>query len=227
MNLVEKEMTICEAIEARHSVRSYKNMPIPKGLVKELQNEIELINGEKDMHIQLCINEPGAFSGLRAHYGNFKGVENYIAVVGKKSGSLDERLGYYGEGLVLKAQILGLNTCWVGQTYNKNKCHALVAKGEKIPCVIAIGYGETQGVPHKSKPMETRYKAENPPEWFIKGMEAVMLAPTAINQQKFIFELKGDAVSAKATGKIYANLDLGIAKYHFEVGAGKENFIWE
>ena len=219
-------MTIYEAIEARHSVRSYKNMSIPPELIKELQNEIDCINSEKDLHIQLLINEPEAFSGLRAHYGNFKGVQNYIAIVGKKSDSLDESLGYYGERLVLKAQKLGLNTCWVGQTYNKNKCHAVIDKDEKIPCVISLGYGETQGVPHKSKPIETRYKAENPPEWFIKGMESVMLAPTAINQQKFIFELKGDAVSAKATGKIYANLDLGIAKYHFEVGAGKENFNW-
>jgi len=24
----------------------------------------------------------------------------------------------------------------------------------------------------------------------------------------------------------YTQIDLGIAKYHFEIGAGKENYIW-
>lgn len=226
VNLEGKEMTILEAIEARHSVRSYKSMPIPQDLIKEFQDEIDLINKEAGLHIQLFVNEPEAFKGFMPHYGNFRGVENYIALVGRKSESLDERLGYYGEMLVLKAQILGLNTCWVGQTYNKKKCQALVDKGEKMPCIISLGYGETQGAPHKSKPMETRYKAENPPEWFMKGMASVMLAPTAVNQQKFLFTLNGDSVYAKATGKIYGRLDLGIAKYHFEIGAGRENFKW-
>ena len=30
------------------------------------------------------------------------------------------------------------------------------------------------------------------PAWFAEGMEAVMLAPTAMNQQKFKFTLNGD-----------------------------------
>lgn len=219
-------MTLLEAIEARHSVRSYKPIPISQEIINELEIEIEDINRETGMHIQLILNQPEAFTGLLSHYGVFKGAQNYIALVGEKSDNLDESLGYYGEGLVLKAQILGLNSCWVGQTYNKSKCQALVEKNEKIPCIIALGYGETQGSPHKSKNMESRYRAENPREWFMNGMTAAMLAPTALNQQKFIFTLNNNKVSAKSTAMIYGKLDLGIVKYHFEIGGGKENFNW-
>ena len=58
---------------------------------------------------------------MMAHYGKFDGVHNYIALVGKKSSTLDETLGCYGEQLVLKAQEIGLNTCWVAMTHGKSK----------------------------------------------------------------------------------------------------------
>ena len=47
-----------------------------------------------------------------------------------------------------------------------------------------------------------------------------------MNQQKFVFTLNGNKVSAKAGLGFYSKIDLGIAKYHFEAGAGKENFTW-
>ena len=71
------------------------------------------------------------------------------------------------------------------------------------------------------------------PSWFRKGVEAALLAPTAVNQQKFSFEYLGiensrHLVRAKKGFSLvgYALMDLGIAKYHFEIGAGKENFDW-
>jgi hypothetical protein len=64
------------------------------------------------------------------------------------------------------------------------------------------------------------------PDWFRRGMEAVLLAPTAVNQQKFTFSLEGNRVIAKAGLGFYTKIDLGIAKYHFEVGAGRDHFVW-
>ena len=119
-----------------------------------------------------------------AHYGKFEGVSNYIALVGPKSPSLEETLGYCGQQLVLKAQELGLNTCWVALTYGKSA--ASVLDGEKEICVISLGYGKTQGVPHKSKPIEKLCNySENLPDWFLQGMRAAMLAPTATNLADF------------------------------------------
>lgn len=165
-----------------------------------------------------------------AHYGKFSGVQNYIALIGKKSSELDEKIGYYGERIALLAQTLGLNTCWVAMTFSKgitkNKCQ--INTGEKLMCVLALGYGENQGVPHKNKAMEDVCKVDGRlPEWFQNGMVSALLAPTASNQQKFLFKLEGKNVSVKSTDGFYSKVDLGIVKYHFEAGAGIENFNWK
>lgn len=214
-----------EAMEARHSVRQYKNKPLEADVVSALQAEIDVCNKESGLHIQLVTNEPKAFDGFMAHYGKFSGVTNYIAMIGKKGDDLDEKCGYYGERLVLLAQQLGLNSCWVAMTYRKIKTAFSVAQGEKLCIVIALGYGKTQGVAHNSKPIEKVVKTEGEmPVWFKNGVEAALLAPTAMNQQKFIFTLKDNQVSVKAGFGFYYKIDLGIVKYHFEIGAGKNNY---
>lgn len=238
-------MTIQEAIEARHSVRAYKDQPLSEEIVKELEDEIVKLNDEGQLHIQLICNEPKAFQGTIAKYGKFRNANNYLVMAGKRAEDLDERVGYYGEHLVLLAQTLGLNTCWVGLSYSKVPGTYVLEEGEKIACYIAIGYGETQGVGHKIKTIEqvSRSAVRTPgssknasditPSWFKKGVEAALLAPTAVNQQKFSFEYVGmnnnrHQVRAKKGFSMigYTQMDLGIAKYHFEIGAGKVNFEW-
>lgn len=217
-----------EAMKERHSVRQYEDRPLDQSAVAALQEEISACNREGGLHIQLVMNEPKAFDGFMAHYGKFSGVRNYIAMIGKKGPDLEEKCGYYGERLVLKAQQLGLNTCWVAMTYSKIKTAFTVADGEKLCIVISLGYGKTNGVPHKSKSVDAVMKADGAlPAWFKAGAEAALLAPTAMNQQKFQFTLNGKHVSAKAGFGFYTKIDLGIARYHFEVGAGKENFKWD
>lgn len=220
-------MNLIEAMEARHSVRQYKNKPLEADIISALQAEIEACNKESGLHIQLITNEPKAFDGFMAHYGKFSGVTNYIAMIGKKGAGLEERCGYYGERLVLLAQQLGLNTCWVAMSYSKIKTAFVIDKGEKLCVVISLGYGETQGIPHKSKSIDEVVKADGKmPDWFQNGVKAALLAPTAMNQQKFAFTLKGNQVSAKAGMGFYTKLDLGIVKYHFEIGADRNNFQW-
>jgi nitroreductase len=227
-------MTIQEAIEARHSVRAYKDLPLSEEIVKLLEDELVKLNNEGQLHIQLICNEPKAFKGTMAKYGKFRNANNYIVMAGKKADDLDERIGYYGEHIVLLAQTLGLNTCWVGLSYSKVPGTYVLDEGEKIACYIAIGYGETQGSGHKIKTVEQVSNASDiTPSWFKKGVEAALLAPTAVNQQKFSFEYVGMSnnrhqVRAKKGFSMigYTQMDLGIAKYHFEVGAGKVNFEW-
>lgn len=220
-------MELMEAMRRRHSVRQYTDSPIPAEVLAELQEETAACDREGGLHIQLVSDEPDAFRGGLAHYGKFRGVRNYWAMVGPKGPELDEKLGYYGERLVLKAAQLGLDTCWVALTFRRGKCRCTVAPGEKLVCVVALGYGETHGVPHKSKPLADVCRAAGEmPAWFRAGAEAALLAPTATNQQKFLLTLEGNAVQARATGGFYSKVDLGIVKYHFEIGAGKNHFTW-
>lgn len=221
-------MDLTQAIKNRHSVRSYDERKIEGDVKNELITFINQCNKESGLHMQLVLDEPEAFSGKMAHYGNFSGVRNYIALIGKKSPDLDEKCGYYGEKVVLKAQQLGLNTCWVAMTYRKIKTAYQVNNGEKLCVVIAVGYGKTQGAAHKIKSVEDVTKTDGTlPDWFKRGVEYALLAPTAMNQQKFTFSLSGDKVSARAGMAFYSKVDLGIVKYHFEIGAGKDNFSWE
>lgn len=221
-------MDLMDAIRERHSVRSYNEKAIEGDVKAELLSYIEQCNREGGLHMQLVTNEPQAFDGFMAHYGKFSGVKNYIAMIGKKGSGLEEKCGYYGEKVVLKAQQLGLNTCWVALTYSKVKTAFQIDRDEKLCLVIAIGYGKTEGSAHKTKAAEAVMKSEQPvPEWFQRGIEAALLAPTAMNQQKFLFIRNGNAVMAKAGKGFYTKIDLGIAKYHFEVAAGTENFHWE
>ena len=227
-------MAIQEAIEARHSVRAFKKQTLTDDIVKMLEEKITELNIKGQLHMQLVLNEPKAFQGTLAKYGKFRNANNYLVMAGKKAEDLDERIGYYGEHLVLLAQTLGLNTCWVGLSYSKVPGTYELGKDEKIACYIAIGYGETQGVGHKIKTVEQVSNASDiTPSWFKKGVEAALLAPTAVNQQKFSFEYVGMSnnrhqVRAKKGFSMigYTQMDLGIAKYHFEIGAGKNNFDW-
>ncbi len=220
-------MDTMELIRARHSVRQYEDTPLAQEQIAALQAEIRAINEESGLHFQLITNEPKAFDSFMAHYGKFSGVINYFALVGPKSPELDEKCGYYGERLVLFAQSLGLNTCWVKLTYKKVPGAFRVDPGEKLALVISLGVGKTQGISHKSKTFSevAQYEGDMP-DWFRCGVESALLAPTAVNQQKFFFAGFGNVVSATDEKSICSKIDLGIVKYHFELGAGRENFIW-
>lgn len=241
-------MTLLEAIQERHSVRRYVSRPLAQDIVDALLAKIEECNREGNLHIQLVLGEPKGFGGLIC-YGQFSGVENYLVVAGKKTDastsrgkglSLDERVGYYGESLVLLAQQLGLGTCWAGLTYSKTKGAFTLEDGEKVVCMIALGYPDDPGRNMKRKPLTAISNVgETTPDWFRAGVEAAQKAPTAVNQQKFYFEYLGEQPSAtEATRKPlvrakrlfsmigYTRIDLGIAKLHFEIGAGRDNFEW-
>ena len=219
-------MEIIELMKERHSVRSYLDKQIEEEKVKLLSEKVEEVNKKSGLHIQLFVNEPKCFNVNQPGYGIFKDCKNYFAMVGGKNDS--EKIGYSGEELVLFAQELGLNTCWAAMSYKKGNVKPDEDKGEKLHIVIALGYGETQGHERKSKsPSEVSDVTGDSPDWYKKGIDAALLAPTAINQQKFFFTRNGNTVTAKAKLGFYNIIDLGIVKYHFETIAGKENFSWK
>lgn len=218
-------MTIMEAIEARHSVRAYRSAPIAQEMRDELDALAEECNRETGLNITIRYDDTEGFDSRLAHYGNFSGVNNYIILKGRKIADFDFLCGYYGEKLVIRAQQLGLNTCWAALTFNKKRVRELVPEGETLCMVIALGYGETQGKPHKGKTIHDVVDVKGGmPEWFAAGVESALKAPTAVNQQKFCFSLRDEeeaSVRVKGFGA-YAKVDLGIAAYHFDAAAGRK-----
>lgn len=226
-------MTLLEAIDARHSVRRYISRPLEREVVDCLRAKIDECNSKGNLHIQLVLNEKKGFSGMLA-YGSFSGVENYIVMAGRRADDLDERVGYYGEQIVLLAQQLGLGTCWAGLSYRKVKGAYALDSEEKVACMISLGYPDDAGRKHKCKSVEDVSNAGvSTPEWFEQGVRAALKAPTAVNQQKFYIEYAGvkdgrHCVRARRLFSMvgYTSMDLGIVKLHFEIGAGKDNFEW-
>ncbi len=226
-------MTLLEAIDARHSVRRYICRPLEREAVDCLRAKIDECNSKGNLHIQLVLNERKGFSGMLA-YGSFSGVENYIVMAGRRADDLDERVGYYGEQIVLLAQQLGLGTCWAGLSYRKVKGAYALDSEEKVACMISLGYPDDAGRKHKCKSVEDVSNAGvSTPEWFEQGVRAALKAPTAVNQQKFYIEYAGvkdgrHCVCARRLFSMvgYTSMDLGIVKLHFEIGAGKDNFEW-
>ena len=217
-------MDMMKAMESRHSVRAYRDIAIEQEKRDMLDALVDECNRESGLNIIVRYDDPQGFDTRLAHYGLFTGISNYIVLKGQKVADFDYLCGYYGERIVLFAQQLGLNTCWTAMTFNKKMVKTLVPEGETLCMAIALGYGETQGTPHKGKDI---YKVVDVkggmPEWFVAGVEAALMAPTAVNQQKFVFSLDGDEASVKVKGLgSYTKVDLGIVAYHFDVASGRK-----
>ena len=220
-------MTIKEAIKERHMVRQYTDKTIPTDIVESLNARITENNKKYNLHLALVVGNSDGI-GSMAKLLLSKTVNNYIVLAGVDAPNLDEKLGYCGADLILYAQTLGLNTWWVGGMFNgKGALKNLNNKNVRVNGVIAIGYGKTQGVPHRSKTAAeiSRYNGKTP-QWFVDGVDALHYAPTALNKQPYVVSGDGNKVSISAGNGHFSGIDLGIGKYHFEVGAGKENFEW-
>lgn len=213
-------MDILDEMKSRHAVRSYRDTPIEEAKRTLINGLVDSANTEGHLAIQVFYDEPKAFDTFMAHYGKFSGVKNYLALVGDKN--QEEAAGYYGERIALALQGMGLNSCWVALTYGKGKVVIKKAKGQKILCLIAFGYGAVTGVVHPSKSVEEVSKVEGEkPAYWDQGIEAALLAPTATNQQKFLFTYRDGVTSLAVKGVgFYTGVDLGIVKYHFEAVTG-------
>lgn len=217
-------MTEIEAIRARHSVRNYKPQRIEEETAAKLRDKIEELNRESGLHLQYIEDAGKTYNKLLNRTSGLDSAPSVIACVGREDiRDLDEKVGYYGEKLVLFAQDLGLNTCWAG-IFSRKKIPVVIEPGEKLVISIAIGYGEDQGQDHKSRPVDQiSQSAGERPEWFEKGVEMALLAPTAMNQQKFMIKLNEDeSVVFTDKGGFFSKVDLGIVKCHFEIGSGRK-----
>ncbi len=222
-----------EALRHRRSVRAFEDRAIRTDVQNALRAEVTARNEAAGLHIQLILNEPRAFGTFLARYGKFANVRNYLALVGPASPTLADACGYHGEKLVLLAESLGLSSCWVAGTFSRRRCPAEVGPGEKLAVVVALGYGAAPGARRSTRAVEqlgvlpAGMGWDDAPAWFRRGMEAAALAPTAMNQQNFRVTLVDDAHARIApTVGPYAAMDAGIARYNFEVGAGRESFSW-
>ena len=218
-------MSITSAMRERHTVRAFTGKPIPADIVEAIEKRVAEINARDGLAIKLVLDDDRAFNAaLKLVLA--KGATNYLVLAGPATPEAEERLGYASSELMLLVQELGLNSWWVGGTYSRGAVAKLV-EGATAIGIVVIGYGAEQGKPHRSKTAAqvSSYDGEAP-AWFAEGVEAALLAPTALNRQAFAIAGRGDEVAISYRPGAFSQADLGIVKHHFELGAGAGNFRW-
>lgn len=232
-------MTLAEAVHARKSRRSYTRTSIDPWKISSLQRLMQECEAQSGLSFSLVLDNPVAFQGVFQHYGLFLNVQNYIVLSGNtKDIHRQEKAGYYGQKLVLRATRLGLGTCWVGTTYSQSACSPHAPECNEIICVIVIGNAASQlaqkerliyrFLHRSSKTIESMCSGDAAfPTWFINAMTFVQKAPSSMNRQPVHFDYSRGIVSAKVPKpKGFTLIDLGIAKLHFELGAGFGRWEW-
>lgn len=217
-------MDVKLAMRQRHTVRKFTSEPLSPELISQLNDRVRANNERFGLAISLKVGDESALPGaLKLFFA--KGVRNYFVLAGSDRPGLDEDLGYASAGLMLFAQALGLNTWWIGGTFSRKNVEQAVP-GKKVIGIVAVGFGVTPGVAHKSKTAAEVSSYEGPaPQWFADGVQAALLAPTALNKQCFRIVGAGNKVSITENGGAFSGADIGIVKYHFELGAGNA-FEW-
>ena len=226
------EMTDLEAIEKRVSRRTYLGEPVGEEDAAYFEGLIAQFNAESGLQIQLVRDGGKAFEGFRRCYGMFSNVRSYFAMVGKYADLyLNEKIGYYGEKLVLEATKRGLGTCWVGGTFDRKACPCQVKSGWELPCVITVGavsedWAFKERMLYKlihrpvKRPEQLLTGEAEAPEWVRAALPAVSLAPSSLSRHPVTLRWLGDKVTAAVpTYADHQSIDLGIAKLHFELAA--------
>lgn len=219
-------MDMKQAMRVRHVVRKYLNTPLDGRVIEQLNQRVAEDNAAYGTDIRLVVDGPPVLNAIVALVAA-KNVENYFIVCAQDAPGIEERLGRCSADLMLYAQTLGLNTWWVGGTFNRKAVERQVEPDRRVLGVVVVGYGKTQGVAHTSKrPDEVASYEGEAPEWFTAGVEAALLAPTAMNKQAFRITGAGRCVSFAYDSGLFSGVDAGLVKYHFELGAGIDNFEW-
>lgn len=236
-------MTGLEELRKRHSVRDYLSDPINSALREKLKAEITMINThEAGLNFQLCFDDIDPFKGFARSYGAFKNPRNYMAaVIDPTFPNAEERAGYFAEQFVMAVVKMGLGTCFVGGTYSSKHVNARMEVYEKLPFIVIFGHEAEK--PRKLSVMMRNFmkRKELQPRDFFRGTEqeykearricpglddglaGIACMPSAYNTKgvRIVLDKSGEEACLKAIfAKGHNLVDLGIAKYNFELAAG-------
>ena len=236
-------------IKNRVSVRTYQREELSKEVLEQIQNYIEHIENPFGVPITFKIlnaKEHNLSSPV------ILGADTYVGAKYKKGENAEVAFGYAFEDFVLYASSLGLGTVWLAATIGRKGFEEAMAvkEGEVMPVVSPIGYGAKERSIRENlmrKGMKSDERQPFPKLFFrndfqhslqeseagqwLTPLKMVQLAPSATNKQPWrlvveenkvhFYEEKTKGYANESTGDIQ-KVDLGIALYHFEVGAKEQ-----
>ena len=232
------------AVDGRRSRRRFDEKPLKKEHLERLQAVCADFRPFESARAVLVTESPKrVFKGAIGPYGKIRGAPAFIAFVGDtRSPIVQEQIGYMGEGIVLEAEALHVNTCWVSGTFRPDATAALLGidENEAVLAVTPVGYATPRlsfeeklltgfGRTHRRKPLsDLVIGLEQPewPRWIRAALESARLAPSSVNRQPWRFHAERDSITvAVDSGELKREsvqskrLDCGIAMLHIEVAA--------
>ena len=197
-------MDLMAAIDRRISCRAFDAWPIEREKLDALAAEVARVNELAGLNFQLRGPENGASTIVLSNRMFAGGVENYLVLVAPNDAVWREKVGYFGERLVLLATSMGLGTCWVAGTFDRVNTRFDAAEGEHLHDVIPLGYAKPKtpikqltlraAIRGRSRKAESMYEGPTrlaqAPEWIRVGVDAVAKAPSAVNEQPVTLTLR-------------------------------------
>jgi nitroreductase len=245
-----------DAIAVRTSQRRYAPTPLADDVVARLR--VFCAADRASPGARLAVIDGGAdrlFTGILGSYGAVAGAPLAAAFVGWEGH--EGEVGYLGEAFVLEATALGLGTCWIAGTFDKELADDLVAlePGERVMAVTPLG-APLERRPRGERLMRRVMKASDRlpletiapgldgsagggptrggaawPAWARTAVAAARLAPSGVNRQPWRFRYDESGLVLTRAAKLYwtAPLDFGIARLHAELGAAHEGVrgVWQ
>jgi nitroreductase len=237
-------MGLYDAIYRRKSIRKYSDEEVHIGVLEELKDYVKLVPKlYNDIDIDVHIVEDGSkiqaiMSGIIGSYGKIK-APHYIVVTSEVKEGYLENVGFALEHIVLKMTDMNIGTCWIGGQVKKNLLNGIInMKANHVP-VIVVSFGYPKDENETIKTFVNSRKRKHIKEFFSgnldsqweKIMEAVRIAPSAINGQPWRFFRDGNRIDVYSTKKNFLiakhletmnRIDIGIALCHLYIAA--QNF---
>ncbi len=235
-------MKAIDLIKERRSVRTFSGKPLSKEDAAGILAFAEKAGNPYGLHIDWVLLDTKT-TGLKTPV--IVGEDTYIAGKMKRTPHAEEAFGYSFEKTVLFAQSIGVGTTWIAGTMDRDSFEKAVflAADEVMPCISPLGYPSDK-MSVKETIMRKGVKADRRrdfQELFFDGsfdsplsadksgkwknaLEAVRLAPSAVNKQPWRAVICGDTVHFYEKRSKSRNegewdiqkIDMGIALCHFE-----------
>ena len=231
-------MNLTEAIDIRVSRRHFNDQAIDANITNQINSLIAKYNQLDNLNFKLIDNAALAFKSFLIPYGKFKGIKNAIALsINRNDQNYLEKVGYYGQQLVLSMVVMGLDTCWVGVNFNRKSEVFTIHESEELVAVLVFGYAQDAipktevdkyGITHRSSLSIEDITTNDQilPHHVEEGIVAILKAPSTKNKQPVRVEYKTAQLKLSVNIRRKQNLvELGIAKAHYCVVNGGK-FDW-
>lgn len=229
------------AINFRHSRRAFSGESLPEDKLRHLEtvtNEFKPFRGAR----AVVVRDPpdNVFKGAIGSYGKVRDAPHFVAFIGDIAvPEVQEVTGYLGEGIILEATSMDIQTCWVGGFFRPSVVENIIElqQSEKVLAITPIGYGQERKSrvekvfsqvtrSRKRKPIESLLLnvPDSYPEWIKSALSAARLSPSAANRQPWRFLVGNEFITIRTDDSnegrwVSKRLDCGIAMLHIELGA--------